>query len=540
MAPRENRSVRPVGLKFALLMVAALSVWLAATGFSTRAVSGTTDAKVPAAHIDAVTCPTQAGGPVEDAVGIAEVSVGGCPGYWVASASGQVSAFGSAQLYGSMAGVDLSAPVLGIFATPSGDGYYQLGADGGVFSFGDAQFYGSTGGMRLNAPVVSMALAPNDQGYWLVAKDGGVFSFGAVNFYGSMGGKPLNKPVAGIAVAPAGEGYWLVAQDGGVFTFGRQGFYGSMGGKPLDAPVVGMAAAPDGGGYWLVASDGGIFNFGDAAFQGSMGDVKLNEPVVAMSSTPDGGGYSLVDQYGHVYSFGDAPYLGGAACPENSLATYQTDPNLMVDTGGGSQLFTVVGAYFGDVNATVTAWSRQADGCWSPANGPWTGEVGLAADGSGGDLTNDRVSGDYMTPTGIYGFGDTMYGVSPNAPNDDGYQYVQLTCGSWWDEQPGTAQYNEFVQLPCGVTPSWAADSEALWTEPQPYPHFAVIEYNAPPTYPEGDGGAGIFFHLDTTVGYTEGCVANPLADLNWALAWMSPADNPHIVIGVPSEMDGF
>ncbi len=69
---------------------------------------------------------------------------------------------------------------------------------------------------------------------------------------------------------------------------------------------------------------------------------------------------------------------------------------------------------------------------------------------------------------------------------------------------------------------------------------FAVIEYNPPPTYPEGDGGAGIFFHLDTTVGYTEGCVANPLADLNWALAWMSPDAHPHIVIGVPNEMDGF
>jgi len=529
--------VKSAGLRPALLIVAVFSVWLAMTGFSTRAVAGATDAKVPAS-IAATTCPTQAGAPVEDAVGIAEVSVGGCPGYWVASASGQVSAFGSAQPYGSMAGVDLNAPVLGIFATSSGDGYYLLGADGGVFTFGDAKFYGSTGGMRLNAPVVSMALAPNDEGYWLVAKDGGVFSFGAVNFYGSMGGKPLNKPVDGIAVAPAGQGYWLMAQDGGVFTFGHQGFYGSLGNDPPSTPLVAMAGTSDGGGYGMVDSGGQVFGFGDFDDHGNVsGDTY---PVAAMSLTADGGGYSLVDRYGHVYSFGDAPDLGSAACPENSLATDQADPNLMVDTGGGSQLFTVVGAYFGDVKATVTAWSREADGCWTTANGPWTGEVGLAADGSGGNLTDDRVSGDHMTPTGIYGFGDTMYGVSPNAPNDNGFQYVHLTCGSWWDEQPGTPQYNEFVQLPCGVTPSWAAQSEALWTEPQPYPHFAVIEYNAPPTYPDYPGGAGIFFHLDTTVGYTEGCVANPLADLNWALAWMSPADNPHIAIGVPSEMDGF
>jgi L,D-peptidoglycan transpeptidase YkuD (ErfK/YbiS/YcfS/YnhG family) len=263
-------------------------------------------------------------------------------------------------------------------------------------------------------------------------------------------------------------------------------------------------------------------------------------PVVGMAGTPNNEGYSLVDQYGQVFTFGTAPNLGSAACPVNPIGRYEADPNLMLNTGGGSQLFTVVGSYFGNVDAIVTAWSRQADGCWSAANGPWIGEVGLAADGSGGNLTNDRVSGDHMTPTGIYGFGSTMYGVSPSVPNHRGYSYVQLTCGSWWDEEPGTAQYNEFVQLPCGVTPSWAPDSEALWTEAQPYPHFAVIGYNLPPYYPEGAGGAGIFFHLDTTTGYTEGCVANPLADLNWALAWMSPAAKPHIVIGVPSEMEGF
>jgi hypothetical protein len=44
--------------------------------------------------------------------------------------------------------------------------------------FGDAGFFGSMAGVRLAAPVVGMASTPDIQGYWLVAADGGVFSFG--------------------------------------------------------------------------------------------------------------------------------------------------------------------------------------------------------------------------------------------------------------------------------------------------------------------------------------------------------------------------
>jgi hypothetical protein len=51
--------------------------------------------------------------------------------------------------------VHLTAPVVGIAATPDGKGYWLMAGDGGVFSFGDAKFFGSTGGVHLNAPVVS-------------------------------------------------------------------------------------------------------------------------------------------------------------------------------------------------------------------------------------------------------------------------------------------------------------------------------------------------------------------------------------------------
>ena len=209
------------------------------------------------------------------------------PGYWFAAADGGVFAYGRAPYLGSMGGVALARPVVGMAPTPSGHGYWLVASDGGIFAFGDAGFYGSLGGLHLNAPVVGMAPTTDGVGYWLVATDGGVFSFGDAPFHGSMGGTPLAQPVVGMSPIPGGGGYWLVASDGGIFAFDAP-FYGSMGGHFLARPVVGVAAPPPdtGGGYWLVASDGGIFAFGRAPFEGSTGAIALAAPVVAMAPDP--------------------------------------------------------------------------------------------------------------------------------------------------------------------------------------------------------------------------------------------------------------
>jgi len=76
-------------------------------------------------------------------------------------------------------------------------GYALVGADGGVFAFGDAGFYGSMAGVHLAAPVVGMASTPDGKGYWLLGADGGVFAFGDAGFYGSMAGVHLAAPVVG-------------------------------------------------------------------------------------------------------------------------------------------------------------------------------------------------------------------------------------------------------------------------------------------------------------------------------------------------------
>ncbi len=234
-------------------------------------------------------------------------------GFRVTTALGEVGAYGDATYLGSMAGIPLARPVVGIASTRTGNGYWLVAGDGGIFSFGDAQFHGSTGNLKLNKPVVGLSATASGNGYWFVATDGGIFSYGDAFFYGSTGAFILNRPVVGMARTPSGNGYWLVASDGGIFTFGDAQFYGSTGAIVLNKPIVGMAPSKSGHGYWLVASDGGIFAFGDAPFLGSTNGLLLGQPIAGMSVTASGIGYWLVSGDGTIYPYGDAQSLGSAA-----------------------------------------------------------------------------------------------------------------------------------------------------------------------------------------------------------------------------------
>src|SRR5262245_12169024 len=90
----------------------------------------------------------------------------------VGSVAALPQVFGDAGDYGSLAGVGLLEPIVGMAASPTGGGYWLTAADGGIFTFGDAPYLGSTGGTRLNQPIVGMAAFPGWAGYWTVASDG--------------------------------------------------------------------------------------------------------------------------------------------------------------------------------------------------------------------------------------------------------------------------------------------------------------------------------------------------------------------------------
>ena len=181
--------------------------------------------------------------------------------------------------------------------------------------------------------------------------------------------------------------------------------------------------------------------------------------------------------------------------------------------------------------ATLRAYTRTRTGArWHLVFGPWRAEIGY------GGLRNHRHEGDGSTPTGVYGLESVLYGNRPN-PSGLHLRYHHLVCGDWWDEDPYTAEYNEFVHVGCGTTPSFAPGSEALWTETQAYPYFAVLRFNVDPVTGGSDApGSGIFLHA-WVGGATAGCVALPGTRLLKVLRWIRPRRHPMVAIGTTAQV---
>lgn len=181
--------------------------------------------------------------------------------------------------------------------------------------------------------------------------------------------------------------------------------------------------------------------------------------------------------------------------------------------------------------ATFRAYERSGPRSrWRQVFGGWPAETGY------GHLRDVRREGDGSTPTGVYGFGATMYGNDPQPPGLH-YAYRQLACGDWWDEDPYSPRYNKFVHVACGVNPAFAPGSEALWQETVAYPYFAVVQFNTDPVVGGADApGSGIFLH--SWVGApTAGCIALARSRLLAVLRWLRPSAHPTIAIGTDREV---
>jgi hypothetical protein len=233
-------------------------------------------------------------------------------GYRMAAIDGGVFDFGI-QFHGSLAGLHLNAPIVGIANNPGPNGYLLVGSDGGVFALGGANYFGSLGGQVLPAPVAAIAATPDGAGYWLVGATGIIYNYGDAPKLPLIVTPPADR-VVGAASTNDGKGLWIVDNKGDVYTQGDAQFLGSLGGKHINAPIAGIAPAATGQGYVLVASDGGVFAFG-VQFQGSVPGVlkpgqKLNAPAVGIAVTHSGNGYWVVGADGGVFCFGDAPFLG--------------------------------------------------------------------------------------------------------------------------------------------------------------------------------------------------------------------------------------
>jgi L,D-peptidoglycan transpeptidase YkuD (ErfK/YbiS/YcfS/YnhG family) len=211
----------------------------------------------------------------------------------------------------------------------------------------------------------------------------------------------------------------------------------------------------------------------------------------------------------------------------SSSAASGVDTGLRAVPRSSRELIVVTAPRASATAGTLTAEVRSAPGApWRRVLGPWPVELGR------GGLSAHRHEGDGTTPLGVFAIAPTLYG---NAPQPHGLRerYRRLGCGDWWDEDPGSARYNRFVVVPCGVTPGFATGSEALWTETVAYPYFAVIEFNAHPIRRGRDApGSGIFLHSWEDAP-TAGCVAIHRARLLSLLRWLAPAQRPVIAIWV-------
>ena len=245
-------------------------------------------------------------------------------GYWLVGSDGGIFSFGAAGFHGSMGGIPLQRPVVGITPTASRNGYWLVASDGGIFAFGDSAYYGSIPGLglhpagsgqpnSLDAPIVGMVPSTSRHGYFMVASDGGVFAFGDARFEGSCPGIGGCLGAA-VAVMPdsTGNGYWLVTNLGAVYAFGDAGNYG---GPPAQSvPAVDAVATPDGHGYWVLYANGAVYGFGDAAGMGApLGYVNAFNPAAAIFPTADGKGYWVAAARGDVFCYGDAPFMGSMA-----------------------------------------------------------------------------------------------------------------------------------------------------------------------------------------------------------------------------------
>ncbi|WP_374684009.1 L,D-transpeptidase [Streptomyces sp. TBY4] len=197
-------------------------------------------------------------------------------------------------------------------------------------------------------------------------------------------------------------------------------------------------------------------------------------------------------------------------------------PDLLADTGGGSQLITAVAPAPGSTTGRLTWWNR-----WS---GRWH-EVGSAPARFGANgLTEGatRTQGTNTTPAGLYAL-PYAFGLA-RVPAGTAYRYRRVTPDSWWCQDNASRSYNRWVEpLPADCAPG---EAEHLTSYARQYAHALVIAFNY--EEPVRGRGAGIFLHVNGK-GATAGCVSVPEDAMRAVLRWANPRRNPHIAIGTES-----
>lgn len=189
-----------------------------------------------------------------------------------------------------------------------------------------------------------------------------------------------------------------------------------------------------------------------------------------------------------------------------------------------TQVIIVHAAGYSGTHATLETFTKVS-GAWRQQFPAMAARIGRNG------FSDSHTEGDGTTPTGVYGFSDTMYGIDSNPGVR--YAYHRIGVDDWWNENPDSPNYNSFEHTPTNP----GGGSEALWTETVAYRHFAVVRYNIPVT---GHArGSGIFLHVGTG-NATAGCISLPRSDLVRVLNWLDPAKAPQIVLSPDSALSRY
>ncbi|MFW0791114.1 L,D-transpeptidase family protein [Gordonia sp. CPCC 205333] len=179
-----------------------------------------------------------------------------------------------------------------------------------------------------------------------------------------------------------------------------------------------------------------------------------------------------------------------------------------------SQMIVVTAPKATDTTATLTAFEKSADGKWSTFAGPVKAFLGSQGMGE----PKDNVP---RTPEGTFAL-DQAFGRDANPGTK--MPYFQATTADWWDSNMKSPTYNTHVK---GKSPG--GDSENLYNSGPVYDYAVNIAHN--PQRTPGKASA-MFLHV-TNGEPTLGCVAIDKASMKKILAWLDPAKEPKITIGV-------
>jgi len=340
-------------------------------------------------------------------------------GYWLATATGGVYAYGNATYEGGGPALWVNAYeiVVAIVADPFAPttGYWLVTNYGRVFPYGSATLPSTYARPDLTSGcvVVGAAAAPSALGLWLATSCGQTYAYGAAAYEGNTP-TDLNAPIVGIVNAGGDASYWMVGADGGIFSFGAAAFYGSMGGVTLSAPVTGIASyLPDGygEGYWLTGADGGLFAFGQAEYHGNelFNAPPPPPPVVVPTSQPTGAKNPSTDNVEPCH--GTDP----VDCVSGDFFTTETDTT----TPGAPIGFNLSRTY--NSEPTPVRENDAGDPIWGLFGPGWTSTWDEALEFDDGNVTVIQGNGTSVTFTpSLAGFSAPAYVLATLVEDPDG------------------------------------------------------------------------------------------------------------------------